>query len=252
MHHIFSRVGQRPIFHAARMGKLILRVDDCGWTPDKADDRGLAYFREWRDAFGIAGCPVYYGFIPTTLGVRELAWLVDNLTAEEVVSVHGWDHERGPVSAERMHLALDLFRGASLSPAYYPTYIPPFNAYDHQTLSDWRNAGFFTGRHGGTRAQAVFFGGFHDDAQSLDFGPEPAIVCTDLLHIPAFKPLYERAGPILERLPQYLDCPYPLVVTLHATWDAKNLAALRPLRDALAPHLVTVEEALKWTQRKNG
>lgn len=232
------------------MGKIILRVDDCGWTPEKADDRGLAYFQEWRNAFGIAGLPVYYGFIPTTLGVRELAWLTESLVGDERVSVHGWDHARGEVAPVHMVRALDLFRAAMVCEPYWPTYIPPFNAYNQITLAHWRHAGYETRRGNGTRAQAVFFGGFPDDAQSLNFGPEPAIVCTDLLHIPAFKPLYERAGPILERLPQYLECQYPLVVTLHATWDAQNLAALRPLRDALAPHLVTVEEALKWTQQK--
>lgn len=222
------------------MAKIILRVDDCGWNPDKGDDRDLAYFREWRDAFGIAGLPVYYGFIPTTLGVRELAWLYDNLTDAEQVAVHGWDHAVGPVDRNRMHLAVDLFREAGLFEPYYPPYIPPFNRYDAGTLGDWRSA---AERY---VSMKVFFGGFPWDGQSLDFGERPTLHYGDTIHLPAFKPLYDRAGPILEQLPNFLNCDYPIVVTLHATWDAKNLAALRPLHDALAPHLVGMAAVHEW------
>lgn len=223
------------------MAKFILRVDDCGWNPDKGDDRDLAYFRQWRDAFGIAGLPVYYGFIPATLGVRELAWLHDNLTVQEQVAVHGWDHAVGPVDRNRMEYAADLFRAAGLFDRFYPTYIPPFNAYDAGTVAEWREAATKF-----PEEIRMFFGGFPDDLQSVNYGLRPTLHYGNMIHLPAFRPLYERAGPILERLNDHLSFDYPVVVTLHATWDAKNLAALRPLRDALAPHLIDVSAVCEW------
>ncbi len=226
-----------------RMAKIILRVDDCGWVPpDKTDDRDLTYFRKWREAFGIAGLPVYYGFIPTTLGMRELAWLYDNLTPEEQVSVHGWDHARGPVDCRRMMFGLELFREAALHDSYWPTYIPPFNAYDRGTIGDWMTATTHQ-----EPAQPVFFGGFPDDGQSLDFGPEPRMV-DGVLHIPAYRPLYGRVEELIPEFPKHLGFDYPIVLTLHATWDVNRLDQLRTLRDLIAPHLVPVSEAMDWTR----
>lgn len=222
------------------MAKIILRVDDCGWTPDKADDRGLAYFREWRDAFGIAGLPVYYGFIPATLGMRELEWLSANIDRPEEISVHGWDHAEGPVARKHMRFAVDLFSAGRLFSGDFPPYIPPFNRYDSDTINEWRWA------CNPIAGKSAFFGGFPDDGQSLNYGPRPVAIDGRVMHLPALRPLYDRAGLILERLPEYLHFDYPIVVTLHATWDAKNLAALRPLRDALAPHLVGVQAAFEW------
>jgi hypothetical protein len=230
-----------------RMAKIILRVDDCGWVPpEKSDDRDLVYFRKWRDAFGIAGLPVYYGFIPTTLGLRELHWLYMNLEGGEEISVHGWDHERGRVLAEHMQTAADLFRAAELNDPFWPAYIPPFNAYDADTMRDWNNA--VTYRY---PTAPVFFGGFPDDGQSLDFGPEPCMV-DGVLHIPAYRPLYGRVEELIPELPKHLGYEYPIVLTLHATWDVNRLDQLRTLRDMIAPHLVPVSEAMDWTKGRHG
>jgi hypothetical protein len=233
------------------MAKIILRVDDCGWVPpEKSDDRDLVYFRKWREAFGIAGLPVYYGFIPTTLGLRELRWLYENLPPAEQVSVHGWDHERGRVPGECMSFAAEMFVKAVLMDDYWRSYIPPFNAYDCGTIRDWhRAAGATWGEQ--PLPQPVFFGGFPDDGQSLDFGPEPRMV-DGVLHIPAYRPLYGRVEELIPELPKHLGYDYPIVLTLHATWDVNRLDQLRTLRDLIALHLVPVSEAMDWTKGRHG
>jgi hypothetical protein len=232
------------------MAKIILRVDDCGWTPDKDDDRGLEYFRRWRDEFGIAGHPVYYGFIPTTLGMRELAWLRDNLRDGEQVSVHGWDHVEGPVKRADMAFGLDLFRAAELCDLFRPTYIPPWNRYDAETLKDWRAVSMWTGPSHTVQSASAIFGGFPGDPQSMNFGDAPCYVEHDLLHLPATRELYDRAGPVADRFDAYSGWDMPLVVTLHATWDAKNLGALRTLLKKIEPHLVTIDAAAEWVAKQ--
>src|SRR5262249_19609361 len=146
-------------------------------------DTGLEYFRGWRDAFGIAGLPVVYGFIPATLNDRELIWLRENLSGGEELAVHGWDHARGTsVTAEQMQTARRLFGAAGLCRSY----IPPFNAYSEWTVRDWADA----------CPDGYFFGGFPGDLQSVNYGPLPA-ACGHVLHLPACQLLYERAGQLL-------------------------------------------------------
>lgn len=232
------------------MAQFILRVDDCGWVPpDKRSDVRLDYFRSWRDAFGIAGLPVYYGFIPKTLGVGEIAWLYGELTEEEQVAVHGWDHERGPVSRDKMFLGCDILRAAGVVDSFEPPYIPPFNAYDEQTLRDWSEAAV---SHYGSQTRPIFFGGFPDDPQSLNHGGEhPCLVEGQMLHLPAFRPLYGRCDEVLARLDEFLHVEHPLVVTLHVTWDVNHFDSLRPLRDKLAPHLVPASAARDWLRGRD-
>jgi len=214
----------------------LLRVDDCGWRPqDKSDDAGLEYFQKWRTAFGIAGHRVFYGFIPTTLGTREIKWLKANLTPEEEMAVHGWDHARGAiVTTDLMQQALDRFL-----PLRTRAYIPPFNVYTVGTIWDWV----------AVCRKSIFFGGFDDqDDRHHKSGHLPGLI-VNTYHVPAIRPLYDRAGPILDRIADYDDLQCPLTVTLHATWDVDNLAALRPLKEHLAGKLIGYDELETWMHR---
>lgn len=214
---------------------LILRVDDCGWTPEKVQDKGLAYFQEWRKAIGLDQLPfpVYLGFIPETVGPDEVAWLRDNLSPQEHISVHGWDHRRGArVTATEMTVGRHKFkRNDDTLPE---TYIAPFNDYDFRTLRDWKEAG-----------GSVFFGGF---AKDTNWGDLPTMR-EGVLHLPAIRAIYDRAGPLLRELPKWEDLYCPLVVTLHCTWDAKDLPALKPLGEYLKGKCVEVEAASDWLKR---
>lgn len=228
------------------MAKFILRVDDCGWTPEKNQDHGLGYFLKWRDAAGLRGLPVSYGFIPTMLSSHDAAILAEQLTGDEALSVHGWDHARdGDVTAEQMSQAIVDFTDHD-DDRIIRSYIPPFNRYGVAEMERWAVASRLE--------RPLFFGGFIDDEQSLNFGPQPEFE-HGVIHIPAYKPLYDRAGPIAERLPLALakgiGDEYPVVVTLHCTWDANDLAAVGRLVDLLKPYLATEREVIEWTQHRN-
>lgn len=214
---------------------LILRVDDCGWTPEKVQDKGLAYFQEWRRAIGLdkSPFPVYYGFIPETVGPDEVAWLRDNLSPQEHISVHGWDHRRGArVTATEMTVGRHKFkRNDDTLPS---TYIAPFNDYDFRTLRDWKEAG-----------GSVFFGGF---AKDTNWGDLPTMR-EGVLHLPAIRAIYDRAGPLLQELPKWEGLYCPLVVTLHCTWDWQNLAELHSLGMELRLECVEVDAVNDWLKR---
>lgn len=197
----------------------LLRVDDCGWTPDKEPDAGLAYFRKWRDTFGIAGLPAVYGFIPECTGDAEVAWLRANLSPVEELAVHGWDHAKGAVvTPEQMREAQSRF--------HCRAYIPPFNEYSRETIRDW-GGGFF-------------FGGFPEDNT---FGNAPKVI-EGAVHLPAFRPLYDRAHVLTPKLKDYRDTFK--VVTLHVTWDAKTLNALPELLTEIRDDLIPLDGCLKW------
>lgn len=232
------------------MARFILRIDDCGWRPgDKADDRGLEYFRQYRAAAGLEGLPVYYGFIPTTIGLRELDWLIGNLSGGECVSVHGYDHADGAVVNEcQMKRALRFVsQAAKNSGRLLPSYIPPFNRYDASTIEAWQKAAKLLGHSG-----CVFFGGFPDDTQSVNYGRYPALVNNRVLHIPACRDLYGRASELLPRLDVHIleQGPHdpPEAVTLHATWDHTRLKEVGELVARLKPHLVGAEAAFEWLE----
>ena len=141
------------------MSQFLLRVDDAGWRPeDKSNDVGLEYFQRWRDAFGIAGHPVVYGFIPSTVTPKEVDWLRDNLKTGEEIAVHGWDHARDAiVTTEQMQAARNLFSGLVCN-----SYIPPFNVYDMQTMVNW----------GEVCPHGDFFGGFKGEHHNFGELPE--------------------------------------------------------------------------------
>jgi hypothetical protein len=235
------------------MTKLILRVDDCGWTPDKADDRNLEYFLSWRAALALpVDAHVTYGFIPVTLGFRELGRLEDELGPNERLAVHGWDHADGAVvTAKQMRYGLRLLYTLTLDRLvdYAPAYIPPFNRYDHQTIRDWREQTYSSFR-GSLNCHSVFFGGFTDSAVGLNLSSDPIMAVPGLLHLPAEKELYGRAAELLDRLPRWLEKDHPdsapAVVTLHATWDCNDFLSLAELGKLLAPLLVSPDDALQY------
>jgi hypothetical protein len=199
--------------------RFVVRVDDCGWTPDKTPDVGLEYFRRFRRAARIdeRTLPIVWGFIPAMLTVSDLAALAEELRATkadlptdrtgERLAVHGWDHALGAVvSAERMLVAIRQLSGVE-SAAHgatgrrTPIYIAPFNQYGHATIAAWSKAveewygprptGDTQGPYGG-----LFLGGFVGDAQSGQYGPEPIVVERNVVHVPAAPEWYGRTRSI--------------------------------------------------------
>ena len=226
------------------MARFILRIDDCGWTPEKKPDAGLDYFRAWRAACDWYGLPIHYGFIPSTLTLRELDWLRSNLTESESLALHGYTHERGEIVSAEM-----MIRGRRVLELARPTraYIPPFNASTPSTIAAWHHAA------GGV---SHFFGGFPGDEQSVQLGDRPLFDGVDagtigVWHWPAFRPLYAHVPELLEAVPKHLYREEPTVVTMHCTWDINHFGKLATLREMLAPHLISLGEAVEWMCTKN-
>lgn len=209
--------------------KIILRVDDCGWTPQKQPDTNLIYFQEWRKQFGIVGYPVVYGFIPAMVDDDEIRWLMRNLSKEERLAVHGWDHEKDAVLT-----VADMARGREHLKFAPVCYIPPFNKYGVDTMDCWSVVCDYP---------SYFFGGFVGEDHNLGHYP---MRVGQTIHLPACRQLYERAPKVLENLTRYLDTDQcPLVLTLHLTWDWE-FHGLSALFDAIKDHLVGPEYVQKW------
>lgn len=243
--------------------KFVVRVDDCGWTPDKRPDAGLKYFREWFHAcnLDVAPYPVVLAFIPATMTVADLDDLGGILRACDSpghvprLAVHGWDHEKGAiVEAEKMAHGLSCLEHAAARDCFTVRheriYVPPFNAYTKKTLLDWSRATSGT--------NSLFLGGFRDDSQSVDYGPDPVIVRKNVIHVPAVFKLYARAPALVEQLgkivePEIVDDvePAPVVLTLHITWDDKYFAALGELFHLIGPSIVPPESFRKWLIENN-
>jgi hypothetical protein len=219
------------------MARFILRVDDVGWLPDHSPDYGLEYFAAWRKAAGLSGLPVYYGAIPSCIGDRELKWLQENLAGREELSVHGCDHARGAnVTRQQMADAIHRFRTA----AKCRSYIAPFNKYTPATVRDWNLA---------TAAdhEGYFFGGF--DHEHHQHGNYPVAVDGHVVHLPAFRPLYDHTEPLTEEVPLWCDTQCPLVVTLHCTWGHARLDRLAAITELLLPHLMPIDLVQPWLER---
>lgn len=229
---------------------FVLRVDDCGWRRLSAGataiDTGLEYFFAWREAIGIAGYPVVYGFIPKAVQDADIALLNGKLGCLEEFAVHGDSHDRGQI-VERGVMLRNQLRLSRYG--YCRSYIPPFNTYDGETIKHWAAAN--RERWLDLGDECFFFGGFPDDKQSLDFGTEPKQLANGLIHLPAFQPLYDQAREIDKRLAQYIGVTdQPLVVTLHVTWDAEDFDALKRLGEKLVPHLVGLDYVKDWLASK--
>lgn len=249
--------------------KFVVRVDDCGWTPEKQADAGLKYFREWLHAcnLDVASYPVVLAFIPATLSVNDLASLGDILVdcgrTGDVprLAVHGWDHERGAtVEADRMSHGLNCLREAASRIAWSGLfakkleniYVAPFNAYTKSTVREWSRA--TTGTNG------LFLGGFRDDAQSVDYGPDPVVVRKNVIHVPAVLHWYDHAPPLVGRVKELLSQawtpdddiePPPVVLTLHTTWDVNSFGALSELFHLIGPMIVPPESFRTWLAENN-
>lgn len=235
--------------------KFILRVDDCGWTPDKEPDANLDFFLEWRDAAGLAGLPVVYGFIPTMVIDDDLAILAKQLSGAEELAVHGHDHAKGAIVSDlQMEAALRRFRDHGLT---CRSYIPPFNAYDYCEVEAWIRAMRGSGIE--PHSPNYFFGGFPDDGQSLNLGNLPCIISRQAAmayHVPADRHYYDRARPLIERVRAVAgkgtESGAPAVLTLHCTWDAKDLAGVGELVKAVREHLVSPNAVDVWYRQYSG
>jgi SAM-dependent methyltransferase len=216
--------------------KVILRVDDLGWVPpDKLADKDLAYVDRWLAAGKLHGVPGAFGVMPAVLG-REACRAIQERIPGPYLAVHGWDHvHRAVVGIGEMADGRDMLGRTE-------QYIPPFNEYDVSTMLYWERVG---GR--------LFYGGFKGEHHHLAAWPQ---TFGKLTHIPAWRPSYDRAGPLLESLPwlrsRFRDSPVPCVLTLHCTWDAANLPAVGELIDAVRDEIVEPVYAETFARRLEG
>lgn len=230
----------------------LLRVDDCGWKPeDKSDDLNLEYFTRWRNALDPQGCPVFYGFIPSTVHAEEQALLRKMLTGRETVAIHGWDHDRGAVVPRRLMTTAIRSFAPLCGPC--PVYIPPFNDYNTKQIYNWSAAAWDT-----KSADCVFMGGFDEPGRDGDkhheFGELPvlldgAVMNRRVVHLPATRKLYARAQPLLATMRTLSPGHVPRTITLHATWDIHGFGALGELVDLIRPYLIGTDELFQWFRK---
>jgi hypothetical protein len=200
------------------MNRYVLRVDDVGRlptddNPELGTDMELDYFFRWIGECGLIDLPAVYGAVPKWLsgaGLRRFKTLPLNCRA-----IHGWNHVKdATVSPDQMRESLRRLRAR--------IYIPPFNAYMDETVSDWSVVG---GTH--------FLGGFHGEHHN--YGLEPCDV-HHVVHLPAHPLLYGRAHEILDNLSLVEESDYLKVITLHVPWEP-NTDTVRKLIEVIAPQL---------------
>lgn len=118
-------------------GKIMVRVDDIGWTdevlnyPIKKPDAGLRIAQQFHHAMG--GLPYLAGVIPACVDHEGLTWLRTKPSGM-TIALHGWDHgadrvdERDEFSARSVDEIRDrIDRGQKLiGPTEH--LIPPYNA----------------------------------------------------------------------------------------------------------------------------
>lgn len=202
--------------------KILIRVDDFGWTSEESDnpplkktDAGLRIARKFHDA--LDGIPYLAAVIPAVLDVVGREWLLSKPKGL-TVALHGWSH-REPNPGDRHEfegMSQDEVRGRICSGQGVcgptPYYVPPFNGLDHAHVPAlW---------HEGIR---YIFG----REQEWGTPPSPVELANGVKFIPAWARLYGALGwkqgsaekRLLDVLYDIYDLPGFAVMTLHLPWE---------------------------------
>ena len=204
---------------------IILRIDDVGRrpadTPEIGTDNNLTYFAHFRKLAGLTGVPVYYGVVPAWINTEGIEWIREYLEGDEKIAIHGHDHRyNAKISIKQMQQSMGIFNAT--------TYIPPFNYYTDNDLTNWYQAG---GKY--------WLGG--RDQEHHQHGEDPVIV-NDVVHFSACWPLYGRANELLKTFKTVKLSPFaPKVMTLHVPWE-NDPRDVKLLIEAVAPYLTTIEK----------
>lgn len=230
--------------------KLVVRVDDFGWTdrewrvPVKHRDIGLCLARRFHSALG--GVPYLAAVIPSALDSGGMDWLASR-PAGLTVAAHGYNHVPGTggvhsemhgLQYEQMRHALSLVRHV-LGPT--PHFVPPFNALESQ------------------QPEALWHEGFRyvwGAPSEWPTPPEPRTIYRDLMLVPAWLPLYGAsvfrmsadARPLVDVLPRVMQLPGAAVLTLHLPWEFSRdpeLTGLRQLVAMIRDSVITAEQYLR-------
>lgn len=207
--------------------RFVLRVDDVGQALRQSEpDRNLGYFKLWWRTGRWEGLPIYLGVVPAVCGEAERDWLRKNVPPSQV-ALHGWDHSDEPLSVQHVAMASDCFPESRVV-------VPPYNKYDERTLVGVRRL---------LPPSPVLLGGF--DGEHHPYGEYPTLVA-GVLHLSADPRLYARCYQLVPTVKALLASPTEegrvLQIVLHHRWDAETMEGVRPFRDLVGPHLVSVDE----------
>ena len=215
--------------------RIVVRVDDLGWTADevpdqypiKLPDMGLALAQRFHAA--MQGVPYLGALIPATIAddPQAQAWLAAKPVGL-TVAMHGWDHTpRNGENSEFMGLTLDecrerLERGQhlveSLTGAYAEHFVAPFNHFGGPLLDALALEG----------VRYAWGGGTMRSEQPSDWPTQPPIDRSlGVVHfVPSWARLYGStrwpfgsAPVLLEELPRVLDYPGTAVLVMHLPWE---------------------------------
>lgn len=201
--------------------KLLLTVDDFGWTSEESEtppikrvDAGLALARRFHEA--MRGVPFLAGVIPAFVDDEGAKWLRSQ-PAGLFAALHGWDHAAGTpqVRHEFVRATPDKIRDAISRGrdrvGRTPYYIPPYDAIDTgEADAMW---------HEGIRY--VFA------SASTDWPTPPSPYrFGKCWMVPRWRRMYGALGwqqgcyPILAQLAELRNAPGLAVATLHLPWEA--------------------------------
>lgn len=194
--------------------KILLRVDDVGRrpgdSPEHGTDKDLSHFEEWFDTLGLGKLPACYAVVPEWVS-REAITRLSSKVGVDNWGVHGWDHKRKTQpSIQQMRQAREKLCGAT-------QYVPPFNDYTGEQISDWDLVG-----------GKLFFGAIHEQVDMFKVGG-----CA-VVH--AHNPYYARSQDILTAW-RTQKRPSLSVMTLHVPWE-DDKKSLRRLGDEIHEHLI--------------
>lgn len=205
--------------------RFIVRVDDVGQSLEQHErDARLEHFRKWLNAWGTLDEPIYLGVVPTFCDPYAIGYLA-GLSRGVRIALHGYNHWNQVLTPEHIEMASHYFPQSRWV-------IPPYNAYDEQTIAaTWCLA------QSGQRP--VLFGGFNDEHHH--YGEAPCIKY-GVLHLSARRDLYSHSYRLIEAVAKIEDPGYPLQIVLHWRWDAPFLSGVTKLHKALEGRLASTDE----------
>lgn len=213
--------------------KFILRIDDVGQDLDQTQpDKGLRYFMDWFTKGGWQGLPVYLGVVPSFLDMEAILTLRDLQQEGAIISLHGWNHEKQPLTPDHIRRAVEIFPAAD-------SVIPPYNMYDVATVTGMD-------LHMPPGAKCLFGGMVNDHHQH---GTKPKWVSADVLHLNAACKLYARSWDAANAVNSIFKgaepgANHPLVITLHHRWEHQAVGASAGLREMIHNCLVPWRHAM--------